>query len=120
MFPAGEQEALVRLEEFFHRRIHAYAEDRNRMDMEGTSALSPYIRFGMLGLRQAVQVAREAILLRKSRGAEVWLNELIWREFYIQILFHFPHVRRGAFKPTLANIAWRKKVARRPSSAEPR
>jgi deoxyribodipyrimidine photo-lyase len=107
LFPAGEQEALVRLEEFLYRKIHAYAEDRDRMDMEGTSALSPYIRFGMLGLRQVVEAAREAIQQRKSRGAEVWLNELIWREFYIQILFHFPYVSRGAFNPALANIAWR-------------
>lgn len=107
LFPAGEQEALVRLEEFLHRQIHLYAENRGRLDLEGTSALSPYIRFGMLGLRQATSAALQAVAQKKSAGAEVWLNELIWREFYIQILYHFPQVRTTAFNPSLANIEWR-------------
>ncbi|MGZ9235174.1 MAG: cryptochrome/photolyase family protein, partial [Anaerolineales bacterium] len=107
LFPAGEQEALVRLEEFLHQRIHAYGENRDRMDWEGTSTLSPYIRFGMLGLRQAVDAAQQAIGQRKSAGAEIWLNELIWREFYIQILYHFPHVRKTAFNESLAKLPWR-------------
>ncbi len=107
LFSAGEQEALVRLEEFFHQRIYAYNENRDRMDLEGTSALSPYLRFGMLGLRQAVSAAQQSISEKKGAGAEVWLNELIWREFYIQILYHFPQVSRTAFNPALANIHWR-------------
>ena len=69
------------------------------MDMDGTSSLSPYLRFGMLGLRQAVSAANQAMSEGRSaeskRNAEVWLNELIWREFYIQILYHFPHVSKG-------------------------
>jgi deoxyribodipyrimidine photo-lyase len=84
--------------------------------------LSPYIRFGMLGLRQAVhdaQQARSAVLSHpelvegeskgqeRSGGAETWLNELIWREFYIQILYHFPYVSKRAFNPALVNIRWR-------------
>ena len=102
LFPAGEKEALVRLEEFTFRKIHSYNEDRNRMDLDGTSALSPYIHFGMLGLRQAVRAARSST----SKGAEIWLNELIWREFYIQILYHFPYVAKTAFNKSLANIPW--------------
>ena len=111
LFPAGEQEALVRLEDFLHQRIYAYDRDRNHMDLEGTSSLSPYLHFGMLGPRQAVHAALQA--MAKARGeafrksAETWLNELIWREFYIQILFHFPHVQKTAFNASLANIAWR-------------
>ncbi len=112
IFPAGEQEALIRLEEFTHKRIHAYTDDRNRMDLDGTSALSPYIRFGMVGLRQAVHAALEAqTLYPNSKGAETWLNELIWREFYIQILYHFPHVTQMAFNRSLANIPWRNKLS---------
>ena len=110
-FPAGEQEALVRLEEFLYQKIYAYGEDRNRMDLDGTSSLSPYIRFGMLGLRQAFSAAIEAMRQKKSNGAENWLNELIWREFFIQILFHFPRVSKGAFNPALANISWRNNEA---------
>ncbi len=110
LFPAGENEALVRLEEFLHRRIYSYGEDRNRMDLDGTSSLSPYLRFGMLGLRQAVSAARQAMVETRgdaSRSAEVWLNELIWREFHIQILYHFPYVAKTAFNPSLVNIRWR-------------
>jgi deoxyribodipyrimidine photo-lyase len=110
LFTSGEQEALARLDEFLHRRIHSYGEDRNRMDLEGTSSLSPYIHFGMLGLRQAVEAARQATVQARGeiskRSAETWLNELIWREFYIQILFHFPQVNRTAFNESLANIEW--------------
>ena len=115
LFPAGEQEALTRLEEFLHKRIYAYANDRNRMDLDGTSSLSPYLRFGMLGLRQAVSAARQAMSKGRSaeakQGAEIWLNELIWREFYIQILYYFPHVSNGSFNPSLANIPWRNNKA---------
>jgi deoxyribodipyrimidine photo-lyase len=77
------------------------------MDLDGTSSLSPYIRFGMLGLRQAVSAAQHAIAQKRGAGAETWLNELIWREFYIQVLYYFPYVSQTAFKPSLANIAWR-------------
>lgn len=107
LFPSGEDEALVRLEEFLHKRIHFYGEDRDRMDLDGTSALSPYIRFGMIGLRQAVHKARQAIGQKRSGGAEFWLNELIWREFYIQILYHFPYVSKRSFNSSMANIQWR-------------
>ena len=110
-FPAGEQEALVRLEEFLHQRIYGYGEGRNRMDLDGTSSLSPYLHLGMLGLRQAVSAAQQAMAEARGeaskRSAEIWSNELIWREFYIQIMFHFPHVSETAFNPMLANIAWR-------------
>jgi deoxyribodipyrimidine photo-lyase len=128
LFVAGEKEALVRFEEFtgmdstsllvnkqeqapgFQSPIHSYSDHRNRMDLDGTSSLSPYLRFGMLGLRQAVSMARQAVAESRgeaSHSAEVWLNELIWREFYIQILYHFPYVSKTSFNPSLANIPWR-------------
>jgi deoxyribodipyrimidine photo-lyase len=127
LFPAGEKEALKRLKDFTTKntenlknsvnsvgsvvKISRYAENRDRMDLDGTSMLSPYIRFGMLGLRQAVYNARQAIRsasdAESRKGAEIWLNELIWREFYIQILYHFPYVSHRAFNPALTNIPWR-------------
>ncbi len=114
LFPAGEAEALKRLYQFTNLPVTKYAENRNRMDLDGTSALSPYIRFGMLGLRQAVHNAQQAIRsaedVESRKGAEVWLNELIWREFYIQILYHFPQVSKTAFNPSLAEIPWRNNV----------
>ncbi len=124
LFPAGEAEALRRLESFCFplpqgegpeaRGIHAYAEARNRLDLAGTSALSPYIRFGMISMRQAVHAARLSTSdLKPStpKGPETWLNELIWREFYISILYHFPNVLQTSFNPALANIPWRNNEA---------
>lgn len=129
LFPAGEHEALRRLKDFTTETmesteenllktsvnavpsvveslspIHHYDINRDRMDLDGTSSLSPYLRFGMISLRQAVHAARG---IENSVGAYTWLNELIWREFYIQILYHFPHVAKGAFNPAFANIEWR-------------
>ena len=110
-FPSGEAEALQRLDTFTASRIYQYAENRNRMDLDGTSTLSPYFRFGMIGQRQAIHIAQQATRSAEGaesrKGAETWLNELIWREFYIQILYHFPHVSNMAFNPSLGNIHWR-------------
>ncbi len=111
LFPAGEAEALRRLKDFTSTKIFFYSDARNRMDLDGTSSLSPYLRFGMLGLRQAVRMAKQAWAESRSAdekyGAEIWLNELIWREFYIQILYHFPEVSESAFNKSLSNIQWR-------------
>ncbi len=111
LFPAGEAVAQQRLDAFSDHAINRYNEDRNRMDLDGTSGLSPYLRFGMLSARQAVWAARRAEAQAQNaaarRGAETWLNELIWREFYIAILYHFPFVREKAFRPALREIPWR-------------
>jgi len=111
LFKAGEKEADRRLSAFTASAIFDYSDMRNRMDLEGTSQLSPYLRLGMLSARQAVWAAREASQSASTtsahQGAETWLNELIWREFYAAILYHFPYVRQHAFRSELRNIPWR-------------
>ena len=110
-FKAGEQEAERRLSAFANAAIFDYSEMRNRMDLEGTSQLSPYLRLGMLSARQAVWAAQESSQSTRTtdaqKGAETWLNELIWREFYAAILYHFPYVRQQAFRAELREIPWR-------------
>ena len=109
-FPPGEAEAERRLGVFLTGPVQTYAADRNRLDLEGTSLLSPYLRFGMLSPRRAVQGALQAASQADGearRGAETFLSELIWREFYQSILYHFPHVLQGAFRPSMRNIQWR-------------
>jgi len=80
------------------------------MDQEGTSQLSPYLRFGMLSARQAVVSALSAMDAspdpKARKGAETWLNELIWREFYMAILHHFSDVLEQSFRADLRHIAW--------------
>ena len=121
-FPAGEREALRRLESFCspllsreRPGVTAYHETRNRLDLDSTSHLSPYLRFGMLSLRQAAHTALSSLPSPFGRrtggeGAQTWLNELIWREFYISILYHFPYVAERAFKPEMENIRWENNI----------
>ena len=65
----------------------------------------------MLSARQAVFAAEQAAQLAPDetarQGAQTWLNELIWREFFISILFHFPNVMKESFRPELRQISWR-------------
>ena len=109
LFP-GETIARETLRWFLQSAVFNYAAGRNRLDGDGTSALSPYMRFGMLSAREAAVAARQASLTAPHaegrQGAEAWLNELIWREFYTAILYHFPNVLRRAFRPALRGMAW--------------
>ncbi|MCS6845921.1 MAG: DNA photolyase family protein [Caldilineales bacterium] len=112
-FPAGEAEAQRRLAAFTQgpsAPITRYREDRNRPDLEGTSRLSPYLRFGMVSARQATVAARAARQAARTAdacyGADSWLSELIWREFYVSILYHFPYVRTGSFQRQYDRIPW--------------
>jgi deoxyribodipyrimidine photo-lyase len=90
--------------------VFRYAQHRNQLDLAGTSGLSPYLRFGMLSARQAVVAAHQAIAAAPNAqgrtGAETWLNELIWREFYNSIMAHFPRVRAGSFREHYNAIRW--------------
>lgn len=110
-FPAGEGEARRRLAAFIDGPIFEYGSGRDRLDLDGTSVLSPYLRFGMISANQTVAAARRAAAnapdAQSRGGCEAWLNELIWREFYQSILFHFPYVLKTAFRPLMRNIAWR-------------
>ena len=111
-FQSGEAAALSRLNEFFEGRIsspiYKYDISRNLMNPVGTSMLSPYIRFGMLSPRRAaalgIQAIEDAPDAFSRKGAESWLDELIWRDFYIQILYHFPIVKEENFR--MKGIGW--------------
>ena len=109
-FVPGEIEAERRLRHFVDglaAPIHDYANHRDRPDLEGTSQLSPYLRFGMISARLAALEAYDASAgATTAAGADIWLSELIWRDFYMTILHHFPHVRRGSFRPEYDAIAW--------------
>ena len=98
---AGAQELLAD----FLARIDRYDETRNFPAVKGPSYLSTHLRFGTVSIRQ---LAREAGPRAQagSKGAEVWLSELIWRDFYHQVLHHHPHVVGHAFKPEYDAIRW--------------
>ncbi|MEJ2149228.1 MAG: deoxyribodipyrimidine photo-lyase [Chloroflexota bacterium] len=112
-FEAGEGIARRRLSDFTegaNPAIAHYHAQRDRVDLASTSGMSPYLRFGMISAREAVVAAYEAIEAARNEeareGAEKWLDELIWREFFIHILERFPRVRAGSFHPVYDNIQW--------------
>ncbi len=98
----GERAARRRLRRFIDTRLAAYDAARNLLAEAGTSELSPYLRFGVLSIRTAYA----AVAGRSTAGARAWRNELAWRDFYCQILFHHPNVEREAFRPALRNLPW--------------
>ena len=102
--PTGSTGAQALLDDFLDR-IDGYGEARNFPAIKGPSYLSTHLRFGTLSIRR---LAREAWQRAQagSRGAEVWLSELIWRDFYHQILHHHPRVVGHCFKPEYDAIKW--------------
>jgi len=79
--------------------IQEYSQKRDYPAIKGTTRLSVHLRFGTLSVRSLANIAKDL--------SETWLNELIWRDFYMMILFHFPHVIKQSFKPAYDKIPWR-------------
>jgi deoxyribodipyrimidine photo-lyase len=78
--------------------ISNYHRTRDIPSLNGTSRLGVHLRFGTISIRRLAEIAFE--------HNDVFLNELIWREFYMMILWHFPHAVDKAFKPKYDNIRW--------------
>jgi len=79
--------------------VEKYDQQRNFPAIEGTTKLSVHLRFGTVSIRKLAQLAQ--------KKNQAWLNELIWRDFYHMILWHFPQVETRAFKPAYDQIQWR-------------
>ena len=100
--PTGSRGAQQLLEDFTGR-IERYHEARDFPAIKGPSYLSVHLRFGTISVRQLARVAYP-MHLQGLQGASTWLSELIWRDFYHQILANFPHVVNKAFKPEYDHI----------------
>jgi deoxyribodipyrimidine photo-lyase len=79
--------------------IKAYDVQRDYPALEATSRLGIHFRFGTISLREKVKKAQAL--------NAVWLSELVWREFFIQLMFHFPHVAEEPFQPKFKRVQWR-------------
>jgi deoxyribodipyrimidine photo-lyase len=88
-FPGENYEAVIK----------DYAEKRDFPGIEGTSRIGLHLRFGTVSIRELAGTATDY-------SEKTWLNELIWREFYMMILDHFPHTMDHAFRPDYDNIKW--------------
>jgi len=109
----GEQAARQQLDAFVDGALSRYDPERNYPGREGTSCLSAALRFGAIGPRTVWQASQEAMASRGQecmevqRAITVWQQELAWREFYQQALFHFPGLEEGAFRPRWRQFPWR-------------
>ena len=97
----GFKSSSIYVKDFELSGVNTYAETRNFPILDSTSYLGPHLRFGTIGVRQ--------IIAELNPSNEVFLSELIWREFFMQILFHFPKVVTGNFRPKYDGINWRNK-----------
>lgn len=106
-FESGENAGQRALERLVARKAARYTGERDRLDADGTSKLSPYLRFGMVAPARAVDRARSA----RSEGSSRWIDELIWRDFYISALSHFPPTASVDFAPFGRRLRWRNDLA---------
>lgn len=96
------REAAIRNLQNFGSKIGQYDTNRDYFALQGTSSLSMHFRFGTLSIREAFLFANQF----QAKGAEVWRNELIWREFYKMILSLFPYVEKKPFKSEYEHLNW--------------
>ena len=88
--------------EDFTKRIERYKRARDFPALKGVSYLSTHLRFGTVSIRQLAAHAHQ----QGGEGAQTWLSELIWRDFYHQILWHHPRVLAHAFRPEYEQLQW--------------
>ncbi len=111
LWPAGEAEALSRLKAYIDKNIFRYAQDRNDPIVDGTSRLSAYLASGIISPKRCIL---EALKINNfeldagEKGIVKWIDEIVWREFYKNIMYSFPRVSKGQpFQNYTKNIEWR-------------
>ncbi|SFM73973.1 deoxyribodipyrimidine photo-lyase [Variovorax sp. OV329] len=105
--PTGASGGAQLFEEFFDKRIDRYHETRDFPGVRGPSYLGIHLRFGTVSIRELAGVAHQLTHSGANQGAAVWLSELIWRDFFFQILAHHPEVAAGkSFRPEYDKIIW--------------
>ncbi len=86
-----------------------YDETRNNLDQDGTSRLSPYLRFGVYSIRQIynkVVKDYDSFDLPRQRAIDTYVSELAWREFWWQIFYNFPNTKHEEFQEKRRHIEW--------------
>lgn len=104
--PGGESEARKRLTRFIREHARRYDQDRDRMDLPGTSRLSADLHFGTLSVRSIFCAARDALERAAPDAWERFRNELLWREFAHHTLFDRPELLAQPFRADFTNFPW--------------
>src|SRR5690606_11231379 len=109
LWPAKDQAAFELLDDFIGEKMVHYKAERDLPAVDGTSRLSPYLNMGILSIRQCMQALfKDGYFQIDDIGQQTWLDELLWREFYLHTLFDFPRVsRHRPFKENTNKIQWR-------------
>ena len=109
LWPVEDQTAFDLLDDFIGNKMVHYQTERDLPAVNGTSRISPYLNIGMLSIRQCMQALfKEGYFQIENPGQHTWLDELLWREFYLHTLFDFPRVsKHRPFKENTNHIQWR-------------
>lgn len=107
LFPSKKELGIeinpIKVKQFTLQQLDNYSITRDYPSIDGTSYLSPHLRFGTISIRQ--------VIAKLNNEDSIFLSELIWREFFMQILGHFPKVQSNNFKAKYDNIKWRNNEA---------
>lgn len=98
----GRTIGLKSLKNFCNNKIDSYHQDRDFPIKQATSNLSAHIRFGTISIREMIYLADQS----QTQGSHIWIDELIWRDFYQMILDLNPHITNTSFKPEYDQIKW--------------
>jgi deoxyribodipyrimidine photo-lyase len=105
-----EEHGRKLLQEFIKDKIFDYANARDLMGVDGTSHLSPHLKYGTISPRTVFHQAREllkaALKPVTKRSINTFMSEIIWRDFFFQIMAAFPHVSEGAMRPQYDRLKW--------------
>ncbi len=110
LWPAGEAAAAELLEEFVEARLDQYSDARDVPSLPGTSRLSAHLAVGSVSARQCMRAAQRQAIHEPDfeEGAQKWISELAWRDFYRHIVAAFDHVSFGhAFRRDMDRLPWR-------------
>ena len=103
----GEPEAQAKVQRFVADALDRYAVDRNVPAIEGSSQLSPHLRFGEVSPQQIIRAAEAAAAVRKTASkAEKYIQEIVWRDFAYNLLAHVPHLADRAYSPRFAEFGY--------------
>ncbi len=108
IWEGGRENGLQRLEDF-KDKIGEYDDSRDTPSVDGTSKLSPHIKFGTVSVRELFWEAERMKARTDDEGVKTWQEELAWRDFYYQVLYHNPQTTTSPFLEKYSSLDWRTK-----------
>lgn len=103
---AQEEKVLLHAQEWVSNSIDEYTSARDQLDLNRTSSLSYALKWGIISTRTIINLIRRSTDISSNVGAQTFVSELIWREFYKYTLYHFPYVLDTEFMAKRRNIQW--------------